>query len=220
MVDELLSDEERAEALRDWWRDNWAWILGGVVLGVVLLIGWHYWGVHREQRAEQAGALFHDVETAAQAQDLPKAQAALDKLGDEYKSTAYAQQARMLVAKLNVDAGKFAEAETLLRAVSADSKDKELGAIAQLRLARLLIQQGKHEDAVKLLEPLTTGGFASQAREIRGDALFAKGDSEGARAEYAAALTDVDAQIDRATVELKLQDVGGVAPSSSKQGQP
>ena len=156
MVDELLSDEERAEALRDWWRENWAWILGGVVLGVILLIGWHYWGVHREQRAEQAGALFHDVETAAQAQDLTKAQAALDKLGDDHKSTAYAQQARMLVAKLDVDAGKFAEAETLLRAVAADSKDKELGAIAQLRLARLLIQQGKHEDAVKLVEPLTT----------------------------------------------------------------
>jgi predicted negative regulator of RcsB-dependent stress response len=220
MVDELLSDEERAEALRDWWRENWAWILGGVVLGVILLIGWHYWGVHREQQAEQAGALFHDVETAAQAQDLTKAQAALDKLDDDFKSTAYAQQARMLVAKLNVDAGKFAEAETLLRAVAADSKDKELGEIAQLRVARLLIQQGKHEEAVKLLEPLTNGGFAAQAREIRGDALFAKGDSEGARAEYAAALTNVDAQIDRATVELKLQDVGGVAPSASKQGQP
>jgi predicted negative regulator of RcsB-dependent stress response len=220
MVDELLSDEERAEALRDWWRDNWAWILGGVVLGVVLLIGWHYWGVYREQRAESAGALFHDVETAAQSQDLTKAQAALDKLTGDYASTAYTQQGRLLVAKLNVDAGKFDVAEKLLRAVSSDSKDKELGEIAQLRLARLLIQQGKHDDAVKLLEPLTSGGFASQAREIRGDALFAKGDTEGARAEYAAALTDVKAQIDRATVELKLQDVGGVAPSASKQGQP
>jgi predicted negative regulator of RcsB-dependent stress response len=220
MVDELLSDDERAEALREWWRDNWAWILGGVLLGVVLLIGWHYWGVYRDQRAEQAGTLFHDVETAAQAQDLTKAQTALDKLTADYASTPYAQQGRMLVAKLNVDAGKFAEAETLLRAVAADSKDKELGEIATLRLARIQIQQGKHDDAVKLLEPLTTGGFAAQAREVRGDALFAKGDTEGARAEYAAALADTKAQIDRASVELKLQDVGGVAPSASKQGQP
>ena len=120
----------------------------------------------------------------------------------------------------HVDKGRYPEAEALLRTVATESKDKELGEIAQLRLARLLIQQGKHDDAVKLLEPLTSGGFASQAREIRGDALFAKGDTEGARAEYAAALTDVKAQIDRATVELKLQDVGGVAPSASKQGQP
>jgi predicted negative regulator of RcsB-dependent stress response len=220
MVDELLSDDERAEALREWWRDNWAWILGGVLLGVALLIGWHYWGVYRDQRAEQASTLFHDVETAAQAQDLTKTQAALDKLIADYASTPYAQQGRLLVAKLNVDAGKFAEAEMLLRAVAADSKDEDLGKIATLRLARIQIQQGKHDDAVKLLEPLTTGGFAAQAREIRGDALFAKGDTEGARAEYAAALADTNAQIDRAGVELKLQDVGGVAPSASKQGQP
>ncbi len=92
--------------------------------------------------------------------------------------------------------------------------------IAQLRLARLLIQQGKPDDAFKALESLTSGGFAAQAREIRGDALFAKGDAEGARAEYAAALASVDAQIDRTLIELKLQDVGGVAPPSAKQGQP
>jgi hypothetical protein len=46
--------------------------------------------------------------------------------------------------------------------------------------------------------------------EIRGDALVAKGDAQGARAEYAAALEpDAKGQIDRPTVELKLRDVGG-----------
>jgi predicted negative regulator of RcsB-dependent stress response len=196
------------------------WILGGIVLGVILLAGWHYFGVHREQQAHEAGAIYRELETAAEAQDLAKAQGSLDKLTADYASTAYAQQGRLLVAKLNVDAAKYAEAEVLLRAVTQESKDKELGAIASLRLARLQIQQGKPDDAVKLLDPLTSGGFAAQAREIRGDAFFAKGDTEGARAEYAAALTDVKAQIDRATVELKLQDVGGVAPTASIEGQP
>ncbi len=220
MVDELLSDEERAEALRDWWRDNWAWIIGGVVLGIAVLFGWRYWSVHTDTRAEQAGVLFQDLETAARSQDVAKVQETLDKLTADFASTPYTQQGRLLLAKLEVDAGKFTEAETLLRAVAADSKDKELGEIATLRLARIQIQQGKYDDALKLLEPLTKGGFAAQAREIRGDALFAKGDTEGARAEYAAALADTRAQIDRATVELKLQDVGGVAPAVSKTGQP
>jgi len=220
MVDELLSDEEREEALREWWSDNWRWIIGGVVLGVALLVGWHYWQNYREQRAEQASTLYGEVQAAVAANDVTKAQVSLDKLTADFDTSPYAQQGRLMLAKLQVEAGKFAEAEALLRTVAGKSGDKELVGVANLRLARVLIQQGKHDEALKLLEPLTAGGFAAQAREIRGDALFAKGDVEGARAEYAAALSSVDAQIDRSTVELKLQDVGGVAPTSTKLGQP
>lgn len=220
MVDELLSDREREEALREWWRDNWAWIMGGVVLGLAMLVGWHYLGIHRQTQAESAGQLYSDIAAAVAAGDAAKAQEKLTALVGDYDSSAYAQQGRLLLAKVRVDAGKFADAQSLLREVQQKSKDKELAAVATLRLARLLIQEGKHDDAVKLLEPLTAGGFGAQAREIRGDALFAKGDAEGARAEYAAALANADAQIDRQFVELKLQDVGGTAPGGAAQGTP
>ena len=67
--------------------------------------------------------------------------------------------------------------------------------------------------------PRYAGAFTAQVREIRGDALVAKGDMEGARAEYAAALADAsDAQVDRSMLELKLQDVGGQAPKAADQG--
>ena len=52
MVDDYLSDREQEEALRSWWRDNWRWIIGGVVLGLALLGGWRYWQVYRDQRAD------------------------------------------------------------------------------------------------------------------------------------------------------------------------
>ena len=42
--------------------------------------------------------------------------------------------------------------------------------------------------------------------------------AEGARAEYAAALTGTTTQLDRALVELKLQDVGGVAAAAQAPG--
>jgi predicted negative regulator of RcsB-dependent stress response len=214
MADEYLSDNEREEALKEWWRDNWSWILGGVVLGVALLIGWRYWEAHRKQRAEDAAEVYSDIQTALNARDVAKAQELLNGLVAESESGAYTQQARLLFAKVHVEAGKFDDAEPLLRAVADQSKDKELAGIAQLRLGRLLVQAGKHEEALKLLEPLTAGAFGAQAREIRGDALFVKGDAEGARAEYAAALAEPQAQLDRATVELKLQDVGGVAATA------
>ncbi len=49
MVEEYLTDRDQEEALRNWWRENWSWILGGIVLGLVLLGGWQYWkSPHRE----------------------------------------------------------------------------------------------------------------------------------------------------------------------------
>jgi predicted negative regulator of RcsB-dependent stress response len=120
----------------------------------------------------------------------------------------------MLLAKKHVDEGKYDEALPLLQAVIKDSEDKELAWVARTRAARVLIQQGKHDDALKLLNPDKAGAFAAQVREIRGDALVAKGNVDGARAEYAAALA---ANIDgvagrlgsRSVLELKLQEVGG-----------
>lgn len=221
MVDELLSDNEREEALREWWRDNWAWILGGIVLGIALLVGWNYWGSYRLKQAEAAARQYGDVETALLDRDSARAEEALKALTSQYDSSPYAAQARLAVAKLHAEAGKYADAEALLRQVASGAKDDELANVARLRIARLLIQQGRHDDAVKLLEPVTAGGFGAEAREIRGDALFAKGDKEGARAEYAAALAATDAAIDRSLVELKLQDVGGVVPAATAaQGTP
>lgn len=221
MVDELLSDNEREEALREFWRDNWRWILGGIVLGIALLFGWRYFQDYRVQRAEHAAQLYSEALSAINSsRDVGKAEAALKKLEADFGSTAYTQQAQLLLARAYVEADELAKAEPLLRAVADKSKDKELAEIAQLRLARLLVQQGKHDDAVKLLQPLTSGGFGAQAHEIRGDALVAKGDVQGARAEYAAALAVTDATLDRALVELKLQDAGGTAAAADKQGQP
>ena len=77
-----------------------------------------------------------------------------------------------------------------------------------------MIQTGKHDEALQALNVEKAGAFSAQAHEIRGDALVAKGDAQGARAEYAAALEpDAKGQIDRPTVELKLRDVGGEVPA-------
>lgn len=214
MVEDYISDREQEEALRRWWSENWRWILGGVVLGLALLGGWRYYQSHREQQAHKAAELYTDIETALKTDDVDKAGQLLGGLTSDFDKSAYAQEARLLLAKSHVDHGKFDDAVPLLRAVIDKSKDEEMAQIARLRLARVLLQQGKHDESLKLLETQKAGAFSAPEREIRGDAQFAKGDMEAARAEYAAALAGDDAQIDRALVELKLQEVGGVKPAS------
>jgi predicted negative regulator of RcsB-dependent stress response len=224
---EDLSDQEQEEALRNWWRENWKWIVAGIGLGLGMLGGWQYWQVYQTQRAERAGNLYQDYQAALGRGETDQASRLLDELAKDYPSSAYTQQGRLLLAKHHADAGKYDEAIALLRTVADESEDKELAQVARLRTARLLLQQGKHDDALKLLDVESAGSFTAHVREVRGDALFAKGDTNAARAEYAAALEAADdVQIDRATLELKLQEVGGdtsaekTAAANETKGQP
>lgn len=213
MVDDYLSDREQEEALRSWWRDNWRWIIGGVVLGVALLGGWRYWQVARDERAMNAAKIYGEFRSAVEARKLDQAQRLLADLAASHAGSAYTQHSRMALAKVRADEDKFDEALTLLRAVIDSADDKELVQVAQLRAARVLIHQGKPDDALQMLDAEKAGAFATLVREVRGDALAAKNDNDGARAEYAAALTaNADARIDRTILELKLQEVGGEKP--------
>lgn len=236
MVEEYLTDRDQEEALRNWWRENWSWILGGIVLGLALLGGWQYLKTRQTNNAVAAAKLYADLRGELDRNELDAANRSLATLAADYEKSPYTQQGRLLLAKKHVDAGKLDEALPLLQTVADDSRDKELAWVARLRVARLLIQQGKHDDALKLLDVEKAGAFSAQVREIRGDAQIAKGNPDAARAEYAAALADnVDAKadrtIDRNLLEMKLQDVGGdkteaaeATPSSTKpapaEGQP
>lgn len=210
MVDEYLSDDEQGEALKGWWRENWAWVLSGLVLGVCLLAGWSYYQRYTAQRTEAAAKALDEFATA-QASDKAKADTLFSELTDKYAKTPYAMQAQLLKAQQAVAANDLASAETALRVVMTESKDLELAQIARSRLARVLIEQGKPDDALALLDVAKAGAFAAQFHEIRGDALFAKQDNAGARAAYQSALAayKTDGQADVSLLEYKLQDLGG-----------
>jgi predicted negative regulator of RcsB-dependent stress response len=218
MVEDYLSEREQAEALRNWWKENWRWLIGGVALGFALLGGWKYFESYRTQRAEAAAKSYAELETAVAANDATKIEQRLSELAKEYGSSPYVQQGRLLLARNRVEAGKLDEAIALLQAVVDTAKDEELGKVARVRIARVLLQQGKHDEALKLLDADKAGKFAPSVHEVRGDVLFAKGDAAGARTEYAAALAaDRDVPLDRPALELKLAEAGGTPEPANTQ---
>ncbi|MDY6945699.1 MAG: tetratricopeptide repeat protein [Pseudomonadota bacterium] len=214
MVEDYLTDRDQEEALRTWWRENWSWILGGIVLGLAMLGGWQYWKIHNANQAAAAVKLYEDFRGALGRNELDAANRSLGTLVADHEKSPYTQQGRLLLAKKYVDETKYDDALPLLQAVASESKDEELAWVARLRAARLLIQQGKHDEALNSLDPEKAGAFTAQVREIRGDAQVAKGNPDAARAEYAAALAanidgPADRMVDRSLLDMKLQDVGG-----------
>lgn len=213
---EDLTDNEREEQLRNWWSVNWMWIVGGIAIGLAGLAGLQYWQKSRQNAAEQDAASYHAELQALGNQQADAAVAKAKQLRDLHPASPYADQADLALGRAAVERRELDEAAKRLTLVVENSRDPELKQIARARLARVLVEQGKYDAALAQLDIATAGAFGAVFRDIRGDALAAKGDVAGARSEYDAALAAGNAEsgIDRAFIELKRDALSSTAPSS------
>jgi hypothetical protein len=57
-VEDYLSEREQVDRIRQWWKENGAWIIVGIGGGVLSLAGWNWWQGYQLERAEQASAIY------------------------------------------------------------------------------------------------------------------------------------------------------------------
>ncbi|MFI4890901.1 MAG: YfgM family protein [Steroidobacterales bacterium] len=218
MAEDLLTDDEQWEAIKRWTTENGPWLVAGVALGAALLLGYRFYQGHRSAQELNAAAEFDAMTAAIDANDPAGVRRTGAALLKDYPSTPYADQAELMLARLAVDDGLLANAVDPLTHVMNTSKDTQLRHIARLRLARVLIDQGKPDQAISLLAAVAPDKFAPRYHEVRGDALYAKKDIAGAVREYQAALEGGGAHdSDTALLELKIADLGAnVTPPAPK----
>ncbi len=207
MAEDLLTDDEQLEAVKRAFLDYAPWIVGGLIVGAGLLFGWRYYEGRLTDRALQAATQFGQMTEAMQAENRKQSRDMAAALIRDFANTPYADQAQLAMARMNVEDGRPADAVGPLTLVMNGSKDPQLKQIARLRLARVLIDQGKPDEAITLLGQGAPGSFAGRYHEVRADALYAKKDIPGAVKEYNAALGAPDAGTDTALLELKLADL-------------
>jgi predicted negative regulator of RcsB-dependent stress response len=213
MAEEYLTDDEQLEAVKHLMAEYAPWLIGGVLVGAALFFGFRYFQSYTNERAFKAAAQFSAMTAALQAKDSAKSRQIADGLIKDYASSPYADQAQLTLARLDVDEGQLGKAVVPLTQVMNESKDTELRQIARLRLARILTDQGKPDEAIQILAAPIPAAFAAPAHEVRGDAYLAKKDIPHAVSEYQAALGAADASAaNGALLELKIQDLGGASP--------
>lgn len=208
MAEEYLTDDEQLEAVKHAFKEYVPWILGGIILGVGGWYGYQRYQSHKNEVALRAAEQFSQMTGALQSDDDGnRSRHIAEGLIKDFPESPYADQARLTIARMEVESGKSADAVPPLTQVMNNSKDAELRQIARLRLARVLIDQGKPDDAIKILAAGAPGSFAARYHEIHGDALHAKKDIAGALAEYNAALGASDGGADAAILQLKIADL-------------
>jgi predicted negative regulator of RcsB-dependent stress response len=134
-------------------------------------------------------------------------------LVSDYQSTPYAGLAALALAKLDYDAGDKAGAEKQLRIAMDKARDDAVRHAATLRLARLMLDAGKTDEALSLADTKDNDGFESEYAELRGDILLAKGDRAGAQSAYQQAVKALKPESPYLPLlTMKLDDTGGATP--------
>lgn len=204
-----LEEQEQLAAIKSWWAQYGRLVMVAVVAGLLVfggIRGWHY---YRNSQSAAAVALFAQLQGAERASDHKKVRDIAAQITDHYGSTPYATLAALAAAKSDFDTGDLAAAKTRLQWVMDNAKEDESRDVARLRLARILHDEKKPDEALKLLETKHGDSFTGLYADVKGDVLLAQGKRQEARTAYQLALEKSDAASPlRQIIQLKLDAVG------------
>lgn len=209
-MDEFLTDEQQADRARNWLKTNGVFIAAGVVLGLGGLFGWQQWQDYQTRIAGEASVVWEQLRGAVAGKRFSEVDETLARLEKDYARTPYLDQARLLLAQMEMDRNAPDAAIAQLQLLVKSGGDPQLRRVGELRLAQVLAYQGQYDEALAALGSKDATSFASLYHDQRGDIFFSQGQLEDAAAEYELALAaDEYGAIDRAYVQIKLDDVRG-----------
>lgn len=182
------TDEERAEAIKRWWKQNWLSIALGAGIGLGAIFGWRAWTQYQETVARQASGAFEQLLAVADTDD-EAGLARSEQVREEFPATIYATLAALAEARIRARSGDLAAARDALEQAIAASPDPGITRIATLRLARILIAEGDLEGAADVVAGHDQGtAFSGAFAVLRGEIAEARGRTADARVAYEQAL--------------------------------
>lgn len=179
-----LQEQEQLDQIKDFWKRHGSLISTAVTVVLLAFAGWNGWNWWQREQAAKAGVLYDEVDRAAQARDAEKAGRVFGDLQQRYGRTVFAAQAALLAARVQADAEQTDAAVATLRWAAQEAGDPAYRSIAGLRLAGLLLDQGKHDEALAAVPSAAEGLFAALAADRRGDILQAQGKRDAAIAAF------------------------------------
>ena len=206
-MEEYLNDQEQWERVLQWVREQGPWVLVSIAVVAAGYWGWNSWQGHTEQRNVSAAAAYQQVEEAFGRNNSEGGLKLADELIKTYPSSAYADQANLIAARVEVQSDHLDKAEVRLMQVISSTKDPELALLTRVRLARVQLAQNKPDEALKTLNAVNPGAFAARFAQVRGDVLLAKGDREGALKEYRSARDAGGDTLDVGLLDLKIGEL-------------
>ena len=204
------TEEEQVEALKKWWKENGNSVIFGVVLGLAAIFGWREWQDYNIEQSASASMLYQQMVTASRENNAKTVREKAKEITTAYENTAYAVFARLALAKIAVTNGELDAAAGDLQWALDNTSQDSLRHVISLRLARVLIAQGKLNKASAVLDTNSDKGeFSVSYQELKADMLRLENKVDAARDAYQQALSMAQASGQVTTIiEMKLDDLG------------
>ncbi len=215
-MESYQTEDEQVEALRKWWQENGRSTMAAIALALVAGYGWQGWQQYRTEQAEDASAIYQDLQEAVNVsslapltdEQLVTARHLANNLKADFGNTSYAQFAALQLARMAVNDADLESAERELRWVLTQNPADEVQKVAQLRLARVVAAGGDAQGGLDMLA-INAGAYEAVYAEARGDIYIQMQQSQQALAAYreAASHNQLNGAANTTGLDLKLQSL-------------
>ena len=185
-MEQYETEEQQIEAIKRFWKENGVALVIGALLGLGGLLGWRWYNDSQIAAKEQASFAYEKA-----SEELIKGEAGFSKAKtfiDGHSDTGYAMLMALEMAQQAIERKDLTEAAKQLEFVANNAKLSAVKSVAQIRLARVQIEQGELELALSSADKVSDEAFKGQSQEIKGDVYLAQELFDKARAAYSAAL--------------------------------
>ena len=201
-MSDYLTDEEQIAKFKAWWDKNGT---GLVVIVVLVISGWvgrDWYDDYRTDQIESASTLYEEF-LASEGEVQGQLAVSIDA---QIPDTSYHVFTLLHRAHAAAEEADFAATEALLVRAVAASPDALLADVARLRLARVLQQGDRSDEALAVLGAIRGEGFRSHVAELKGDIHLTRGETVLAHEAYGAALVELSEGEVRPMLEMKAAD--------------
>src|SRR6185503_12429591 len=200
-----LEEQEQIDAIKAWWNQYGNLVMLAAIACLITIAAFQGWRYYRVQQAQRAATLFSQLDQAARDNEAKRVRDIAAQIIDKYSATPYAPMAALAAAKASYTTGEMEEAKKNLQWAADKARQDEMRDVSRLRLAGVLLDEKKYDEALKLLTAKTTDTYAPLYADLKGDVLSEQGKAAEARAAYQYALEKIDANSPyRRVIEVKL----------------
>ena len=216
---EIYDAHEQGEVVKKWLKENGSAIVMGLVIAFGGLFGFKQWQSWQENSRQQASAEFQVMGTLLAADQVDAAMDNFQNLKDEHARSPYTSMAALQMARARLELKQPDLAIDHYEFVVENGYPRAMQVVARERLARVLLNEGRAEEALATLDAAgDLTGFEARYAEVRGDILFALGRSDDAATAYREALDSLEAGVgDRNKLVMKLESLGAALPEDGSE---